>query len=183
VNPGERDSFEVIFDLLRGIDFKIKSAVDSWRVSEFLSQVGREFGADGSQSLPVGAAGPTRRIECPAFKTVMKKGLFGKEKPVQVPAMKKGNAKVWRAEVEIDVPDGIIEHLTRECGGNVDDRHIVKVTSGSFEKETEGASAHSGACDCHDLHAAKNVADLETGSCFLSAYRGKKVNIRHKTNN
>jgi hypothetical protein len=39
-------------------------------------------------------------------------------------------------EVEIGVPDGIIAHLTKECGGNRHDRHVVNVTSGSFEKET-----------------------------------------------
>jgi hypothetical protein len=37
---------------------------------------------------------------------------------------------------KFDIPDGIIAHLTRECGGNVHDRNIVAVTCGSFEKET-----------------------------------------------
>jgi predicted RNase H-like nuclease (RuvC/YqgF family) len=50
-----------------------------------------------------------------------------------------------KRKVEIDVPDGIIAHLTRECGGNVHDRHVVDVTCGSFEKETKGANRHSGA--------------------------------------
>jgi hypothetical protein len=43
------------------------------------------------------------------------------------------------------VPDGIIAHLTRECGGNVHGRHVVDVTCGSFEKETYGSNPHSGA--------------------------------------
>jgi hypothetical protein len=40
-------------------------------------------------------------------------------------------------KIAIDVPDGIIAHLTRECGGNVHDRHVVEVTWGSFGKETQ----------------------------------------------
>jgi hypothetical protein len=48
-----------------------------------------------------------------------------------------------------DVPDGIIAHLTRECGGNVHDRHTVNVRRGSFEREMERADPHSGAC--HNL--------------------------------
>jgi hypothetical protein len=34
-----------------------------------------------------------------------------------------------------DVPDGMIAHVTRECGGNVHDCGVVDVTCGSFEKE------------------------------------------------
>jgi hypothetical protein len=40
---------------------------------------------------------------------------------------------------QFDVPDGIIAHLTRECGGNFQDRRIVDTTSASFENETYGA--------------------------------------------
>jgi hypothetical protein len=43
-----------------------------------------------------------------------------------------------------DTLDGIIAHLTKECGGNVHDCQVVDVTCGSFEKETEGANPHSG---------------------------------------
>jgi hypothetical protein len=42
------------------------------------------------------------------------------------PSVKKGKAKDWQGrevEIEIEMPDGIIAHLTRECGGNVHDRH------------------------------------------------------------
>jgi hypothetical protein len=51
------------------------------------------------------------------------------------PSMKKGKIQVKEGRwtnartVEIDVPDGIIAHLTRECSGNVQDRHVVEVTS------------------------------------------------------
>jgi hypothetical protein len=71
-----------------------------------------------------------------------------------------------------DIPDGIVAHLTRECGGNVQGRHVVEVTSGSFEKETQSAS---------DI--AKNTADLECGSVFLSAYRSYQQAIWHTRNN
>jgi hypothetical protein len=40
VNPGERDSFKIILDLLRRVEFKTAPVVDSVRVYEFLSQVG-----------------------------------------------------------------------------------------------------------------------------------------------
>jgi hypothetical protein len=86
-------------------------------------------------------------------------------------------------EIEIDVPDGIIAHLTRGCGGNVHDRHIVDVTSGSFEKETEGTNPHSGAYDNDPRYPAKNAADLETDSIFSSAWREKEDNIPHTRNN
>jgi hypothetical protein len=73
-----------------------------------------------------------------------------------------------------DVPDGIIAHLTRECGGNVHDRHVVEITSGAFEKEIHGTNPK---------YAAKDVADLETDSDFFSAYREKKKDIPHTRNN
>jgi hypothetical protein len=84
---------------------------------------------------------------------------------------------------EFDAPDGIIAHLTGECRGNVHDRQVVAITSGSFEKETVGANPHSGAYNDLPQHAAKNVADLKTDSCFRSAYREKKEDIPHTRNN
>jgi hypothetical protein len=85
--------------------------------------------------------------------------------------------------VEIDVPDGIIAHLTRECGGNVHDRHVVDVTCGSFEKETQGANPHSGAWNNDPTWAAKKAADLETDSYFQSACRTKNEDNPHTRNN
>jgi hypothetical protein len=73
------------------------------------------------------------------------------------PSMKIGKERYNR---EYDVPDGIIAHRTRECGGNVHDRHVVDVTCGSFAKETKGANPHSGAYNHDPDWAAKNVADL-----------------------
>jgi hypothetical protein len=35
-----------------------------------------------------------------------------------------------------DIPDGIIAHLTRECGGNVHDRNVADVTPGSSSRST-----------------------------------------------
>jgi hypothetical protein len=101
------------------------------------------------------------------------------------PSMKKGKVKsIWtNEEVEFDVPDGIIAHLTRECGGNVHDRHVVDVTSGSFEKENIGANPHSGAYNNDPYCAAKNAADLETDSIFGSAYRYREEDITHTRNN
>jgi hypothetical protein len=72
---------------------------------------------------------------------------------------------------DFDIPDGIIAHLTRECGGNVHDHHIVEVTSGSFEQEINGANPHSGAYDDKEWNAAKNAVDLDKDSFYSSAYR------------
>jgi hypothetical protein len=83
----------------------------------------------------------------------------------------------------LKVPGGIIAHLTRECGGNVHDCHVVDVTCGSFEKETEGANPHTGAYDNRPDYAAKNAADLETNSVFQSALRKKEEDIPHTRNN
>jgi hypothetical protein len=79
-------------------------------------------------------------------------------------------------EIELDVPDGIIAHLTRKCGGNVHDRHVVEVTSGSFEKETQGL-------EDDPRCAAKNATDFETDSLFFSAFRDKEEDIPHTRNN
>jgi hypothetical protein len=57
--------------------------------------------------------------------------------------IEKGNA-IWGEEVDIDVTDGIIECLTKACGGNVHKPRVVDITSGSFGKETYRASLGSG---------------------------------------
>jgi hypothetical protein len=79
-------------------------------------------------------------------------------------------------EIELDVPEGIIGHLTRECGGNVHDCNVVVVTSGSFEKETDGLVDNP-------RWAAQRAADLRTDSSFGSGYRKKKEDIMHTRNN
>jgi hypothetical protein len=78
---------------------------------------------------------------------------------------------------DFGIPDGIIAHLTRECGGNVHDHDVVEVTSGSFEKETSGLD------DDDPRWAAKNAADLEADSCFWSAYRFSSEGNSHTRNN
>jgi hypothetical protein len=91
------------------------------------------------------------------------------------PSVKKGNS--------VDVPDGIIAHLTRECNGNVHDRQVVDITCGWFESVTIGTNPHSGAYCNYSGCAAKNAADLEADSCFQSALRGSEENIPHASNN
>jgi hypothetical protein len=59
-----------------------------------------------------------------------------------------------KSGVELMVPDGIIAHLTRQCGGNVHDCGVVKVTGS--ESLIAGRLA------------PKNVADLEDDSEFVS---------------
>ena len=54
--------------------------------------------------------------------------------------------------------DGIIAHLTRECGGNVHDKGTIKVTASSVN-------------DSHSCYEARNAADLGTDSEFRSADR------------
>jgi hypothetical protein len=68
----------------------------------------------------------------------------GKQFP---PSVKKGG--------QFEVPDRIriIAHLTRECGGNVQDRRIVDVTSACFENETYGANPSYSEENATDLGA------------------------------
>jgi archaellum component FlaC len=102
------------------------------------------------------------------------------------PSMKKG--KLRRSDGSEtsgmhDIPEGIVAHLTRECGGKVHDCPVVEVTCGSLEKETQGANPHSGAYGDHPDNAAKNAVDLETDSVFMSAYRSRFEDIPHTRNN
>jgi hypothetical protein len=76
-----------------------------------------------------------------------------------------------RSGGKFEVPDGIIAHLTRLCGGNVHDRNIVEVTSGSFERTTHGVDG-----------AVQNIADLETCSHLWSVWRTKSEDIPHTRN-
>jgi hypothetical protein len=82
-----------------------------------------------------------------------------------------------------DIPEGIIAYLMRECGGNVCDRHVVDVTCGSFAKETHGCTPRSGAYGNRVDCAAKNAADLEVLSHFLSAFRNPEETIPYTRNN
>jgi hypothetical protein len=79
---------------------------------------------------------------------------------------------VKKGQYGFDVPDGIIAHLTRECGGNVHNHHVVEVTSGSFEKETESTGS-----------SAENAADLETRLFLQSAFRSRSDAIPLRRNN
>jgi hypothetical protein len=50
-------------------------------------------------------------------------------------------------KVIIDVPNGIIAPLTRECGGKVHNHSVVHVTCGSVQQEACRANPQSGAYD------------------------------------
>jgi hypothetical protein len=99
----------------------------------------------------------------------MVEAWLGGKKPVQVPAMKKGKGKQGK---EYDVPDGIIAHLTRECGGNVHDHNVVEITSGSFEATPDKANGDP-----------RRVADLDDDSNYWSDCRKRKEDIQHTRNN
>jgi hypothetical protein len=71
------------------------------------------------------------------------------------------------------LPDGITMRLKRKCHGNVHNRHVIEVTSGSFEKDTYGANPHSKAFGDKPDNGAKNVCNFGFGSCFCSAHRKK----------
>jgi hypothetical protein len=74
--------------------------------------------------------------------------------------------------LRFDIPDAIIAHLTKECGGNVHTCHVVDVTSGSYEKVTQ-----------RNRSPAKNAADLETSSDFCSDCRDMTEAIPYTKNN
>jgi hypothetical protein len=68
-----------------------------------------------------------------------------------------------------DGMDGIIASLTAECGGNVADRNVVAITCSKPSTDR--------------IHAARNIVDLRSDSCFLSASRFFTGGIPHMRNN
>jgi hypothetical protein len=64
------------------------------------------------------------------------------------------------------VPDGIIAHLTRECGWNVHERQVVKVMSGSFGRESRSTAG-----------ALQNIVEMEAGSELCSTFRSRNENF------
>jgi hypothetical protein len=91
-----------------------------------------------------------------------------------VPRIRKVTLKsvvVW-GKILLDVPDGIIGHLTRAWHGNVHDLGIVQVTSGSFEKATNPGS---GVPQCS--------VDLDNELSFSSAFRRADYEINPTKNN
>jgi hypothetical protein len=165
-----------MFGLLEFVRFEYCSTAAMNDFLELLSEHSYEINASMWAGVRARLALPVSRI------------LSGKVREFP-PLVKKGKIRVeegWQRHnmtVEIDVPDGIIAHLTRECGGNVHDRKVVEVTCGSFEKESHCASlpwvVGYSTAGC----AAKNVADLETDSIFHSAYRDNSEDIPHTRNN
>jgi hypothetical protein len=75
--------------------------------------------------------------------------------------MQKAGWGFWSKEVDVEVDevisplDGIVAHLTRECGGNVADHGLVRVV---------GSSVHRDDAE----FVAKNAADLASDSVFYS---------------
>jgi hypothetical protein len=65
-----------------------------------------------------------------------------------------------------NVTEGIISHLTKECGGNVHDRKLVATTAGSFEKTTYNKDSDR-----------KQVADLESRPSSWSDYCNSSKDI------
>jgi hypothetical protein len=90
------------------------------------------------------------------------------------PSMRQGHVKYRRREFDMQIPDGIIGCLTRECHGNVHDCGAVEVTSSAPY-----------VCDFWSANdtAARHVADLEVGSFFCSTCRHRKEAIPHTRNN
>jgi hypothetical protein len=76
-------------------------------------------------------------------------------------------------EIELDVPNGIIGYLTRQCGGNVHDGNVVNATS---SPPFDPKAAPDG-IDLLTLFAAKNAVDLGTNSVFGSTW----VNLEEET--
>jgi hypothetical protein len=66
-----------------------------------------------------------------------------------------------------DIPDGLIAHLTRECGGNVHECVVVITASSVLETE----------------HAPMNAVDLTTEQVFGSDVMTMGSNVPHARNN
>jgi hypothetical protein len=55
-----------------------------------------------------------------------------------------------RTDRKYDIPDGVIAHLTRTCGGNVHDRIVVEVTSSGTQNSKDPDYVAKNATDlCH----------------------------------
>jgi IS1 family transposase len=82
---------------------------------------------------------------------------------------------------QFEVPDGIIGHLTRECGGNVHDHNIIEVTS-----YIPSGADRIWVTGSHRSNPARNAAALADGSIFQSApFNGHSYdqNTPHTRNN
>ena len=77
--------------------------------------------------------------------------VFGKLTDIPRPVAPQGEFPFYHLEPL----DGIIAHLTRECGGNVHDKGVVEVTASSVDPNSP-------------LNDVKNVVDLGTDSYFRS---------------
>jgi hypothetical protein len=177
IDPSQRPSFDQIFSVLEAIEFRLSRGVDSARVYEFISLVGSGSEASGADILW------EKRLAKAAEREPSKFLLKDWEFPVS--KVTRGGRFPWLVKKgdPFDVPDGIIAHLTRQCGGNVHDCYVVNVTCGSFEKETQGGNPRSGAANNDPKFAAENAADLQAASLFLSTYRKKEDRVPHTRNN
>jgi hypothetical protein len=75
---------------------------------------------------------------------------------------------------DLEVSDGIIAYLAGTCGGNVHDHGVVDVPLSRAFSDTWNPIGRT---------AAKNVADLEVSSHFVSVCRDKREGIRHTRDN
>jgi serine/threonine protein kinase len=186
VSPAGRDSFEDIFDRLAAIDFKVTPGVDTTRVSEFLSFIRCEYqprppfivtlGMSSEPDAPEPSAGVPKPRDQPAGVPKLPDQPAGVPKApkstrsVECPLRFKNKKKIPRKEKPVNPMDGIMAWLTKECGGNVDQQGVVAVTS---------SIAVGGQRWC----AARNVADLDATSYFMSGYHGKTEDIPNAGNN
>jgi hypothetical protein len=69
----------------------------------------------------------------------------------------------------LEVPDGIIRHLTREWGGDLGDRNIRVTASGVYDNNPN--------------YKPGNATDLDQTSHFVSACRAARKDIPHERNN
>jgi hypothetical protein len=81
-----------------------------------------------------------------------------------------------------NVPDRIIAHVTRECGGNGHDHHL-DVMSGSFEKETSGPVRTRGHVITIPVGLQRMQLIWRPIQIFLSACRPAEKDIPHSRDN
>jgi hypothetical protein len=70
-----------------------------------------------------------------------------KAEKLSPPSMKKGKLRLSSGSETKDryaIPEGIVAHLTRDCGENVHNHHVFDVVYLSFKKKTVGLNSHSG---------------------------------------
>jgi serine/threonine protein kinase len=161
ISPTRRPLFDEIFPALESIEFKLSPGVDCVRVHEFMSLVGSRSEASGADVLRGRRRAKTAEEGLSKFLSADWELPVSRREFLYVFERRETMQKVKhllglkKADEALAPPDGLIAHLTQECGGNVADHGVVRVEESSVRRSDAE-------------FAAKNAADLGSDSVFYS---------------